>query len=99
MLDKNSLPLGLALAILVPAIAIPVLYGIFEILEMLDLVSDSGFRPKFRERTITIIAIGANAILLNSFQKKRLIDSMRGIVIGTVALVVVWLILYGQYVL
>lgn len=99
MLEKNSLPFGLLMALVVPAVVFGVLYGLFEILEMLDLVSDSGFRPKFRERTTSIIAIGSNAILLNSFSGKKLFETVRGIVISTVLLVGLWLFVFGKYVL
>lgn len=98
MFEKNSLPFGLLMALVVPAIVFGVLYGLFELLEMLDLVSDSGFRPKFRERTTSIIGIGANAILLNQFQKKRLFETIRGIVISTVFLVGLWMFLFSEYV-
>ena len=99
MFEKNSLPFGLLLALIVPAIVFGILYGIFEIMEMLGWVSDSGFRPMFRERTTSILAIGADAILLNSFQKRRLFDSVRGIVISIVILVGLWLFIFGKYVL
>lgn len=99
MFEKNSLPFGLLAALIVPAIAFGLLYGLFELLESLGWMSDSGFRPKFRERTTSIIAIGINAILLNSFQEKRLFETVRGIVIATVILVALWVYLFGEYVL
>ena len=99
MFEKNSLPFGLLLALIVPAILFGILYGIFETMDMLGWVSDSGFRPMFRERTTSIIAIGADAILLNSFQKRRLFDTVRGIVISIVVLVGLWLFIFGKYVL
>ena len=99
MFEKNSLPFGLLAALNVPAIAFVLLYGLFELLELIGWMSDSGFRPKFRERTTSIIAIGINAILLNSFQEKRLFETVRGIVIATVILVALWVYLFGEYVL
>lgn len=98
MFEKNSLPYGMALALIIPLLAYGILYGLFELLEILGWVSDSGFRPMFRERTTSILAIGANAIMLNSFQKKHLFNTMRGIVISTVILVALWVFLFGKYV-
>lgn len=98
MMDKNSLPFGVAIALIVPLVVFAFLYGLFELLEMLNLVSDAGFSPMFRERTTSIVAIAANAILLNLFQKKRLMNTMRGIVISTSVLVAIWVILFGEHI-
>lgn len=98
MLDKNNLPFGLGLAIIVPVLVFGILYGLFEVLETAGMVSESGFRPMFRERTTSILGIGANAILLNSFQKKRAYNTVRGIVISTVLLVGIWVLVFGKYV-
>ncbi len=99
MFEKNSVLFGLVIAILVPVVTFAFLYGLYEILEMFGWVSDAGFRPKFRERTTGIIAIGMNAILLNLYSKKRLFESVRGIVVSTVIWVGAWLWLYGKHVL
>ena len=99
MFEKNSIPLGLFLGILLPLAGFGLLYGIFGLLEELGWVSDIGFRPKFRERTIGIIAIALNVFLLNFYQKRRYTDTIRGIVIMTTIWVVLWLVLFGKYVL
>ena len=99
MLEKNSLPIGLFVGILLPLIGYLIFTGIFIGLENIGWVSDSGFRPKFRERTVGIIALAFNAIALNYYQKRYFFNSVRGIVIVTAVYVALWLYLYGEHVL
>ena len=98
MFEKNALPVGLMVGLFLPLLGYLLLSGIYEGLEMLGWVSDSGFRPKFRERTIGIISLALNAIALNYYQKRYYYNSVRGIVITTILWVGLWLYLYGEYV-
>ena len=99
MLEKNSLPLGLLLGFLLPAIGYLAFLGIYELLETLGWVSDTGFRPLFRERTSAIIALALNAFLLNYYQKRYMHNTVRGIVAITSLFIILWLVLFGKYVL
>jgi len=99
MFDKNSFSLGLLIAIALPLLAIGIFYGIFEGLEALGWVSTEGFRPMFRERTLSILAIGMNALALQFYQKRKATETMRGIVIPTTVWVVVWIFVFGRYIL
>ena len=98
MFDKNSFSLGLLVAILLPILAFGIFYGIFEGLEILGWVSTQGFRPMFRERTISILAIGMNALALQFYQKRRATETMRGIVIPTTIWVAAWIWIFGKYI-
>ena len=98
MFDKNSFSLGLLIAIALPLLAIGIFYGIFEGLEALGWVSTEGFRPMFRERTLSILAIGMNALALQFYQKRKATETMRGIVIPTTVWVVVWIFVFGRYI-
>jgi hypothetical protein len=98
MFDKNSFSLGLLTAIVLPLLAFGVFYGIFEGLDALGWVSTKGFRPMFRERTLSILAIGMNALALQFYQKRRATETMRGIVIPTTVWVVVWIWIFGKYI-
>lgn len=99
MLDKNSFSLGLLVGICLPLAAFGVFYGIFEGLEALGWVTTEGFRPMFRERTLTILAIGMNALALQFFQKRNATQTMRGIVAPTTIWVVAWIWIFGKYIL
>ncbi|RMD99308.1 MAG: hypothetical protein D6816_15125 [Bacteroidetes bacterium] len=96
-LERNSKMLGFLLGLALPVVAFGLLYLIFEGLQSLDWVSTEGFRPKFRERTLSIIAIGLNALLLNYYQKRRATETMRGIAIITFVFVIIWLAAFSKY--
>jgi hypothetical protein len=98
MLEKNSLPLGLALATLLPLASFGLLFGLYSLLETQGWVSTGGFRPMFRERTCAIFAIAMDVFLLNFYQKRYLHDTVRGVVIVVALLVIGWLVVFGKYV-
>ncbi len=98
MLERNSLPLGLILATLLPLATFGVLYGLYGLLETQGWVSSGGFRPMFRERTCAIFAIAMDVILLNFYQKRYLHDTVRGVVVVVALMVLAWLVMFGKYV-
>ena len=98
MLEKNSLPLGIMLSLLVAGVGFGVLFGVYGLLEPQGWVHSGGFRPMFRERTCAIFAIALCAFLLNHYQKRHLYNTVRGIVIVISLLVIGWLIVFGKYV-
>ncbi len=98
MFEKNSLPLGLVLALVLPLATFGLLYGGYGLLESQGWVSSGGFRPMFRERTCAIFAIAMDVFLLNYYQKRYLHNTVRGIVVVVAVLVIVWLVMFGKYV-
>ncbi|MCR9289459.1 MAG: hypothetical protein NXI23_18965 [Bacteroidetes bacterium] len=99
MFDKNTIPNGLIIGILVPLIGFPLMYGLFTGLESIGIMDDAGFRPQFKIRTTAIIAIAINAYILNKFQAKRATDSMRGVTIATFIYVIVWMAVFAKTIL
>lgn len=99
MLRRNKIWVGLLVGIILPVIGFGIFYGIFQFLDRADAVSDVGLGEAFRLRTIGIVAIGLNAIALNTYYKRRATQPMRGLVIATCIYVVVWLIYFGDTVL
>ena len=81
--------------ILLPVLSLVMLHQIFNLLEKLGGVSDTGFSPNFRERTLAILAIAINLVLLNLFRKRRWELAMRGVVIATTILAAAWVGIYG----
>jgi hypothetical protein len=98
-LEKNAISLGLLLGVLLPLPIFGLLYGLYELMEMAGWVNPSGFRPLFRERTCSILAIAANAWLLNHYQKKYLNNTVRGLVITITGWIIAWLAIFGKHVL
>jgi hypothetical protein len=99
MFDKNTIPNGLIIGIMVPLIGFPLMYGLFTGLESIGIMDDAGFRPQFKIRTTAIIAIAINAYILNKFQAKRATDSMRGVTIATFIYVIVWMAVFAKTIL
>lgn len=95
MLQKNAIWVGLLVGLLLPAMGFVLLYEIFHLLETRGVASSAGFSPNFRERTVGIVAIVLNVIPLNVYQKRRWDLSMRGIVIATSILAIVWVVVFG----
>lgn len=95
MQQRNNIWFGLIAGILLPVLSFVLLYQIFSIMEKLEWVSDKGFSPNFRERTLAVVAIAVNLPLLNLFRRRRWDLAMRGVVIATTALAFGWVIFYG----
>lgn len=99
MFKRNEIWIGIALGLIFPIVGFGILYSIFEFLDRADAVSNIGLSKNFRLRTLGIVAIALNAIALNSFQKRRATQSMRGIVLITFVWVVVWLYFFQSSIL
>lgn len=99
MLQKDTVAYGLLLAFMLPLLGSLLFYGIFEGLENLGWVSSEGFRPLFRERTTSVVGIALNAWLINQYSKNRSHRTVRGVVLATTALVILWLVIFGKYVI
>lgn len=99
MWNRNTIPAGLLIGLAIPLAAYGLLMLFYNQLDLLGIVSEEGFSPKFRERTAGIIAICLNLIPLNAFQKRRAINSMRGVVLATVLYVIAWVVYFGKFIL
>jgi uncharacterized BrkB/YihY/UPF0761 family membrane protein len=97
--SRNSIAIGVLLGFVFPLLCTLLFYGLFELLEQTNLVSDVGFRPMFRERTASIVGIAINAFLINYFSKRRHHQTVRGVIIITTVYIVLWLIFFGKYVI
>lgn len=99
MFNRNSFVTGLILGLFIPLAVSGGLFLLFKILDQLNIMSVTGFRPLFRERTITLIGIVANALVINRFNKKRFTESMRGVSVATFVYVFIWLLVFWKMIL
>jgi hypothetical protein len=99
MFNRNTLISGLLAGLLLPLLVAGALFLFFKGLDLMNVMSSMGFRLQFRERTIILIGIVANALLLNRYNKKRYTETMRGVSIITFVYVIAWLILFGKTVI
>lgn len=98
MPQKNALWVGLLLGLCVPLVGYALLLTIFEQLELTGILSRQGLSPKFRERTLSIVAICLNVLLLNYYMRRRFFNhTIQGIVIATVICVGIWVYSFWKY--
>lgn len=95
MLQRDEIWVGLLYGLLLPIAGFLLLYNIFSLLEIKGLASGTGFSENFRERTLAILSIALNLLALNRFRRLRWEQAMRGVVVATALLAVVWLVRYG----
>ncbi len=97
-LDRNQLWIGLLIGLLLPFVGYAVLMMLYEQLEALGWIQPGGLSTDFRHRTTAIVAICLNLWPLNFYQKKRFVNSMRGVVLATSVYVAAWIIYYFGYI-
>lgn len=98
MLNKDTFLVGLIAATILPIITYFALGIIYNGLEEAGIASTEGFSLYFRERTTGIVAIGANAILMNYLSKSRHVNSVRGVVFPTLVFIGIWIYLFKDIV-
>ena len=96
--NKNAIWVGILIGLVLPFVGYALLLTIFEQLDALGWVDGEGFSSTFRVRTLSVVAICLNTIPLNIFNKRRMTESMRGIVFPTAAYVIAWIIYFGRYI-
>jgi hypothetical protein len=95
MLNRNRLWIGLLVGLLLPILIFGFLYQIFSLLEQRGAASSVGFSTNFRERTLAIVAIALNLWPMNLYQRRRWDAAMRGVVIATAVLALLWVVRFG----
>jgi hypothetical protein len=91
MFDRDHMPYGISLGILFPLAGI----GMAFLLSWLwTALAPAGSAPLLRERTLVLLAICLNLIPLKAFNRRRAMQSLRGVVTITTVLGFLWLILY-----
>lgn len=92
MLSKyDKIITGFAVAIIVAFVAYALL------LQVQDFLSDWSGRPlSFNERSIALMALCFTVLPMNYFRRRYQNKSLRGLVIGTMALAAVWFFYYGR---
>jgi len=96
MLTKDSLPIGALLGLMIPFVGFALLLEIYDQLESAQIISDIGLSETFRKRTIALLAICFNLIPFSLFNRRRLHNSMRGVIFPTVLYVATWVIYFSS---
>ena len=91
---KDHILIGLLIGAVIPFVAYAIILIIVETLQNSGAIRMDSFEGKYN-RTMGLIALCFNIIPMNIFKKRYQINSMRGIIISTLAWAGVWLWYFG----
>lgn len=92
---KDSVWLGIGLGILIPATVYAVLLTLYTLLDSMGVFSDIGFAEDFRIRTLALVAVCSNLVLMQQFKKAYRDETIRGVLIASMIIVVIWFFMFG----
>jgi len=92
---RDSVWTGLVIGIILPVLVYAVLFLLYSFLDSIGVFSDIGFAEDFRTRTLGLISICSNLILMQTFRKSYRNETIRGILIGSMILVIIWFFKFG----
>lgn len=101
MIDRryDKVSVGVLTGTVVPVMVFIVLYFVFEELSKMDILSGEGYSDDFRIRTIALVSIGANAILVRYYQNRFAYHAVRGVVFPTFVLIIAWIYYFSNVLL
>ena len=93
---RDSVWVGLTIGLLAPVIVYGILLLLYTFLDSIGVFSDYGFAEDFRTRTLALIAICTNLVVMQSYRKShRHHETIRGILIASMILVGIWFWKFG----
>jgi hypothetical protein len=99
-LKRDSVWKGLVIGLLLPVAVYGVLRLLYEFLDAMGVFSDVGFAEDFRTRTIALIAICSNLILMQVYRKSHQHhETIRGMLVASMILVAIWFFVFGLKIL
>ncbi|MFK7809113.1 MAG: hypothetical protein AB8F74_15025 [Saprospiraceae bacterium] len=93
-LREDKFLVGLITGILVPVLAYGLWTGLFSALTALEIMDPKGFSATWRARTLALLAICSNLIPFNLHMKAKHDNTMRGMILPTVVLVIIWVFMF-----
>lgn len=85
---------GFGIGLFFPIVLFATLLYLLESINMVSVSSQTG-TPGFKPRTLALIALCINLILMQGFKRLRWTQSMRGMAVSTLVCVVLWLYKYS----
>ena len=92
MLKKDHFLTGFLVGIIWPVMVYGILLTIMDLLDSLDILSAHQLAQDFHTRTLSLVAVGCNVFAMQYFNKKKWVNSMRGLIIPTLVFAVIWFI-------
>jgi hypothetical protein len=94
-LKRDSVWTGMVMGIMVPVVVYGILFLLYSFMDSIGVFSDIGFAEDFRTRTLGLISICANLVLMQFLRRSYRNETMRGILIASMILVVAWFLKFG----
>ena len=95
-LKKDSVWLGIGMGLVIPIVVYAILRILYELMDTLGVFSDIGFAEDFRVRTLILISICTNLLVMQFFRKSYYRhETVRGMLIASMILVVIWFWKFG----
>ena len=94
-LKRDSVWNGIAFGILLPIVVYGILWLLYAFLDTIGVLTDVGFAEDFRTRTLSLVAICSNLILMQSYRKSFRNETVRGTLIASMILVFIWFMKFG----
>lgn len=82
---RNNLNIGIGIAMFFPIFIFGIFFGISQLAAL-----------PFKVRTMALIAICCNMLITRQFKKNRAAESVRGTVLATVSMSILWILWFGQ---
>jgi hypothetical protein len=96
ILKKDSVWVGLAIGLICPIVLYGILLLLYYFMEKVGVFSDFGFADDFRTRTLALVSICSNLLLMQLFRKShRQHETTRGMLIASMILVGIWFLKFG----
>ena len=95
LVKKDSVWFGIAIGLLTPAAIYALLLTIYTLLDTMGVFSDVGFAEDFRIRTLALFSICGNLVLMQRFKNSYRHETMRGVLIASMILVMIWFFIFG----
>lgn len=92
---RDSVWTGMVIGIILPVAVYGVLFFLYAFLDSVGVFSDIGFAEDFRTRTLGLISICSNVILMQTIRKSYRNETIRGILIASMILVTIWFFKFG----
>jgi hypothetical protein len=94
-LRKDSVWVGLVYGLVLPVIVYALLFLLYALLDSMGVLTDVGFAEDFRTRTLGLLAICSNLILMQTYRKTHRNETVRGTLIASMLLVFIWFMKFG----
>ena len=100
LMKKDSVWVGIGIGLFCPVALYSLFLLLYYFLETIGVFNEVGFADDFRTRTLALVSICANLLIMQSYRKShRHHETIRGILIASMILVGVWFWMFGLKIL